>query len=61
MGLTDVINMDAIQQDHPKLFTKLFKAILNYRLNELDFSRVSSRNALFITAKLSIVFKCCVG
>lgn len=43
MGLTDVINMDAIQQDHPKLFTKLFKAILNYRLNELDFSRVSSR------------------
>lgn len=61
MGLTDVINMDAIQQDHPKLFTKLFKAILNYRLNELDFSRVSSRNALFITAKLSLFFRCYVG
>ena len=42
MGIADVVNMDVAELDHPKMFTKLFKSILNYRLKEIDFSRVST-------------------
>jgi hypothetical protein len=39
LGLAEVVNMDVTELDHPKLFNLLFKAVLKYRLNELDFSR----------------------
>ena len=46
LGLTEVVNMDVVNQDHPKLFSVLFKAMLKYRLNEIDFSRVSNNMGL---------------
>lgn len=45
LGLTDILNMDVVNLDHPRLFSKLFKAVLKYRLEEADFSRVSVKDS----------------
>ena len=45
LGVADVVNMDVAELDHPKMFTKLFKSILSYRLKEIDFSRVRKKLA----------------
>ena len=39
--LSEVVNVDVTQLDHQQLFTKLFKEMLSYRLDQQVFSRVS--------------------
>lgn len=50
--LADVVDMDITQLDHQQLFTKLFKDILSYRLDQQVFSRV--RN-IHVVMYMSIV------